>query len=195
MSQSNFFALMSRMKYITRWGLMKNTMTENIQEHSLSVAMYAHALAVISNDVCKMPVDPGMCAIAAIYHDAPEIITGDLPTPVKYFNPEIREAYKAVEESSEKRILNMLPDELRGSYEPIFAVMHDENSDVKKLVKAADRISAYVKCLEETKSGNREFAQAAVQIRQSIDKIEHPAVKYFMETFIPGFDLTLDELK
>lgn len=194
MQKSNFFALMSRMKYISRWGLMKNTIDENIQEHSLAVAMYAHALAVISQTLYNEEVDPGLCAVAAIYHDAPEILTGDLPTPVKYFNPEIRDAYKAVEESTEMRILRMLPPELLPAYTPIFSVMH-EDSLVHQIVKAADRLSAYVKCLEEMKSGNREFSQAARQIKDSIDQIDLPAVRYFMATFIDGFDLTLDELR
>jgi len=184
---------MSRMKYIARWGLMKNTIPENIQEHSLTVAMIAHALAVIGRDLFNKSTDPGLCASAAIYHDAAEILTGDLPTPIKYFSPEIRDAYKAVEQSSQDRILKMLPEELRPSYEHLFSITLKED-EVQKTIKAADRIAAYVKCLEEIKSGNREFSSAAAQIKEKIDAIELPEVRYFMDTFIDGFTLTLDEI-
>ncbi|MDP4109790.1 MAG: 5'-deoxynucleotidase [Bacillota bacterium] len=193
MKKSDFFALMSRMKYISRWGLMKNTIPENIQEHSLTVAMFAHAIAVIGRDVYHKPLDPGFCAAASIYHDAPEILTGDLPTPIKYFSPEIRDAYKAVEQSSRDRMLSMLPSELRPSFEPLFDIAPPD-SDIYKIIKAADRIAAYVKCVEEIKSGNREFSQAASQIKERLDEIDLPEVRYFMETFIDGFSRTLDEI-
>lgn len=193
MQKSNFFALMSRMKYIARWGLMKNTIPENIQEHSLTVCMIAHALAVIGRDIYHKSVDPGLCAAAAIYHDATEILTGDLPTPIKYFSPEIRDAYKAVEHSSQTRILSMLPYELQSSYKPLFDIAAEE-SEIHNLIKAADRIAAYIKCLEEIKSGNHEFSLASIQIKETIDAIKLPEARYFMETFIDGFRLTLDEI-
>ena len=182
------------MKFITRWGLMKNTIPENIQEHSLTVSMIAHALAVIGRDIYHKSVDPGLCAAAAIYHDAAEILTGDLPAPIKYFSPEIRDAYKAVEHTSQDRILSMLPAELRSSYESLFDIATLNGGDVHAIIKAADRIAAYIKCLEEIKSGNHEFSQASIQIRETIDEINLPEVRYFMETFIGGFRLTLDEI-
>lgn len=193
MQKSNFFALMSRMKFITRWGLMKNTIPENIQEHSLTVAMIAHALAVIGRDLYHKQTDPGLCAAAAIYHDATEILTGDLPTPIKYFSPEICDAYKAVEHSSKNRILLMLPEKLRPSYQSLFDTAV-KDSPVHTIIKAADRIAAYIKCLEEIKSGNLEFTRAAEQTREKIEAIDLPEVRYFMETFIDGFKLTLDEI-
>jgi 5'-deoxynucleotidase len=180
------------MKYITRWGLMRNTSTENIQEHSLQVSMLAHALAVISNTCFNGNVNPDRVAVLAIYHDSNETLTGDLPTPIKYFNPSIQRAYKELEDVSKTKLLSMLPDELKGEYQKI--LFFDENSAEGRIVKAADRLSAYIKCVEEEKAGNTEFKKAAASILKKIHDMQMPEVDYFMEHFIPGFRLTLDEL-
>ena len=189
----HFFALISRMRYIGRWGLMRNTFRENIQEHSHMVAVLAHALAVIRRDVFGGDIDPGQAAVLALYHDAPEILTGDLPTPVKYYNPEIRDAYREVETVSARRLLSMLPDALRPAYEPL--LLEDPESGYHAVVKAADKLSAYIKCVEELKAGNSEFRQAAEQTRQALEASPLPEVSYFLEHFMPGFELTLDELR
>ena len=189
----HFFALISRMRYIGRWGLMRNTFEENIQEHSHMVAVLAHALAVIRRDVFGGDIDPGQAAVLALYHDAPEILTGDLPTPVKYYNPEIRDAYREVETVSARRLLSMLPDALRPAYEPL--LLEDPESGYHAVVKAADKLSAYIKCVEEHKAGNSEFRQAAEQTRQALEASPLPEVGYFLEHFMPGFELTLDELR
>ncbi|HIY73660.1 5'-deoxynucleotidase [Intestinimonas butyriciproducens] len=189
----NFFALISRMRYIGRWGLMRNTFQENIQEHSHMVAVLAHALAVIRRDIFGGDLDPGHAAALALYHDAPEILTGDLPTPVKYYNPEIREAYREVETVSARRLLSMLPEALRPAYEPL--LLEDPESEYHTLVKAADKLSAYIKCVEELKTGNTEFRQAAEQTRRALEDSPLPEVAYFLEHFLPGFSLTLDELQ
>ena len=189
----NFFALISRMRYIGRWGLMRNTFQENIQEHSHMVAVLAHALAVIRRDLFGGDLDPEHAAVLALYHDAPEILTGDLPTPVKYYNPEIREAYREVEEVSARRLLSMLPEALRPAYEPL--LLEDPESEYHALVKAADKLSAYIKCVEEVKAGNTEFRQAAEQTYHILEDAPLPEVAYFLEHFLPGFSLTLDELQ
>ena len=187
-----FFAYLSRMRYIGRWGLMRNTFQENIQEHSHMVAVLAHALAVIRRDRFGGAVDPGRVAAVALYHDAPEIFTGDLPTPVKYANPLIREAYKAVEDSAADRLLATLPEELRPSFSPF---LRETDGEVLRLVKAADKLSAYIKCLEELKAGNGEFQSAAQQTLQDLQGYGLPELDYFMEAFLPAFSLTLDELE
>ena len=189
----NFFALISRMRYIGRWGLMRNTFQEDIQEHSHMVAVLAHALAVIRRDLFGGDLDPEHAAVLALYHDAPEILTGDLPTPVKYYNPEIREAYREVEEVSARRLLSMLPEALRPAYEPL--LLEDPESEYHALVKAADKLSAYIKCVEEVKAGNTEFRQAAEQTYHILEDSPLPEVAYFLEHFLPGFSLTLDELQ
>ena len=189
---SNFFALISRMRYIARWGLMRNALPENIQEHSHQVAVLAHALAVIRNEKFGGHVDPGAVAVAALYHDASEIFTGDMPTPIKYDNPAIQEAYKDVEKMAEQKLLGMLPSELREVYAPILTVPDEET---RCLVKAADKLSAHIKCLEELKAGNLEFRQAAEQTRRALEGYGLPEVTYFIDTFLESFTLTLDELK
>lgn len=189
----HFYAYLSRMRYINRWGLMRNTVQENIQEHSHMVAVLAHALAVIRREVFGKPADPGLAAAAALFHDAPEILTGDLPTPVKYYNPEIRDAYKQVEAFSAQKLLGMLPEYLRPAYEPLMSEDYDPST--RELVKAADKLSAYLKCVEEVKAGNNEFRQAAEQTRQALEASDLPEVAYFMEHFLPSFSLTLDELR
>ena len=187
----NFFPMIARMRYIDRWGLMRNTQVENIQEHSHMVAVLAHALAVIQNKYFGGQVDPGAVAVAALYHDASEIITGDMPTPIKYDNPEIKAAYKAVESVAEQKLLSMLPDDLRGEFEDIIT---SPDPDVHALVKAADKLSAYLKCVEELKAGNLEFKKAKEQTYAALCQNPIPALGYFMEHFLSGFELTLDEL-
>ena len=189
---NEFFALMGRMRYITRWGLMRNTFSENISEHSHMTAVLAHALAVIRNQFFDGRVDEGQVAVAALYHDAGEILTGDMPTPIKYYNPAIREAYRQVEQVAVDKLLGMLPDELRPTYS---AALSPAASEIQQLVKAADKLSAYIKCLEELKAGNTEFRQAAEQTRYALEDMELPEVDYFMEHFLPSFKLTLDELE
>lgn len=190
---SHFFAYMARMKFIRRWGLMRNTRTENIQEHSLQVSMIAHALAVIRNERFGGSVDPARVALLGVYHDAEEVITGDLPTPIKYFNPQIRDAFSELSVVAQERLLGMLPDFMRSTYEPL---IRDDRADSEELelVKAADRICAYLKCLEEAKAGNMEFSRAEQQVWRSLFQMNLPEVSYFLETFIPSFRLTLDEL-
>ena len=190
--QYRFFAMLSRMRYISRWALMRNTFEENVQEHSHMVAVLAHALALIQRDILGQPADPDRCAAAALFHDAPEILTGDLPTPIKYYNPEIKKAYKQVEAVSCEKLLAMLPDELAKSYRPL--LMESEH-DVAVIVKAADKLSAYIKCIEELKAGNSEFSSAAKQTKQALEEMRLPCLDYFMEHFLESFKLTLDELE
>ena len=189
---NEFYALLGRMRYITRWGLMRNTFSENIAEHSYQTAVLAHALALIRRDVLKLPTpDPDRCAVAALYHDASEILTGDLPTPIKYYNPEIKTAYKQVERVAGERLLNMLPPELRGSYE--HDVLEDDEA-LAPIVKAADKLSAHIKCLEEQKAGNTEFDTAARQTWEAIQAMERPELNWFVEHCLGAFALNLDQL-
>ena len=188
----SFFAYIFRMRYIARWGLMRNTFQENIQEHSHMVAVLAHGLALIQRDILGQPADPDRCATAALFHDASEILTGDLPTPIKYFNPEIKTAYKQVEAISCTKLLGLLPQELQKSYEPL---LFESEPKVAKIVKAADKLSAYLKCVEELKAGNTEFTQAEQQTRQALTDMHLPCLDYFMEHFLDSFRLTLDELE
>ena len=189
---NEFYALMGRMRYITRWGLMRNTFSENIQEHSHQVAVLAHALALIRRDVLGLPgPDPDKCAVAALYHDASEILTGDLPTPIKYYNPDIKVAYKQVERIAGERLLDMLPPQLRASYAPL--VLEDD-PDVEPIVKAADKLSAYIKCVEEQKAGNTEFDSAAQTVMQSMKEKNLPELNWFLENCLEAFALNLDQL-
>ncbi|MDD4296095.1 MAG: 5'-deoxynucleotidase [Ruminiclostridium sp.] len=190
--QFHFFAFLSRMKFITRWGLMRNTNSESIQEHSLQVSMIAHALSLIKNTYFGGCVNSERIAVLAMYHDSNETITGDLPTPIKYYNPSISNAYKDLENISKEKLLSMLPEELADEYRRI--LFFGEASDEGKIVKAADRISAYIKCLEEEKTGNTEFKKAAAATLKKINEMDLPEVNYFMDNFIYGFKLTLDEL-
>ena len=189
----HFFALIARMRYIDRWGLMRNTRTENIQEHSHMTAVLAHALAVIGRQKFGGTVDPGEAAVAALYHDASEILTGDLPTPVKYDNPAIRDAYKAVEAVAADKLLSLLPEELRPAFAPY--VREELEPELMQVVKAADKLSAHLKCLEELNAGNLEFRRAAEQTREALEALDLPALHYFMEKFLPSFSLSLDELQ
>jgi 5'-deoxynucleotidase len=190
---SHFFAYMARMKFIRRWGLMHNTYPENVQEHSLRVAVIAHALALIRNRMHGGGVNPERVATLALYHDSSEVLTGDLPTPVKYFNPEIRTAYQGIERVAQQKLLDMLPDALRAEYRPYLFGAPDDRPHWE-LVKAADRLAAYTKCLEELAAGNREFSKAEKALRASVEALDLPEVRYFMDTFVPSFALTLDEL-
>lgn len=189
---NEFFALLGRMRYITRWGLMRNTFSENIQEHSHQVAVLAHALALIRRDILKLEgPDPEHCAVAALYHDASEILTGDLPTPIKYYNPEIKDAYKQVERIAGNRLLDLLPPELRDSYAHL--VLEDEEA-VTPIVKAADKLSAYIKCVEEQKAGNTEFDSAADQTMASLQQLHLPELDWFLDNCLEAFTLNLDQL-
>ena len=187
----NFFAYISRMRYIVRWSLMRNALQENIQEHSHMVAVLAHALGIIRRDVFLRPCEPDKCAAAALYHDCSEILTGDLPTPIKYHSPDIMAAYKQVEQIANDKLLATLPEALRNAFAPY---MQEEDEDIREIVKAADKLSAYIKCIEERKAGNNEFLSAEKQTRAKLDESELPELKYFLENFIPAFELTLDEL-
>ena len=189
---NEFYALMGRMRYITRWGLMRNTFSENIAEHSHQVSVLAHALALIRRDILKLPTpDPDRCAVAALYHDASEILTGDLPTPIKYYNPVIKEAYKQVERIAGNRLLDMLPQELRASYEHY--VLEDDEA-LEPFVKAADKLSAHIKCLEEQKAGNTEFDTAAKQTWESLKEMGRPELDWFLDNCLPAFALNIDQL-
>lgn len=190
---SHFFAYLSRMKYIERWGLMRNTRNENIQEHSLQVAMISHSLAIIKNKYFNGEVDPEKAAVFGMFHEVSEVITGDLPTPIKYFNPDIKKAYKDIEEVASAKLLKMLPNDLKEEYRTLL-FKDDRYEKVWKIVKAADKICAYLKCIEELKAGNQEFAKAKKTLESEIEKLKMPEVEYFMKTFVPSFSLTLDEL-
>lgn len=188
----SFFAFLSRLKYIQRWGLMRSAVPENVQEHSHMVAVLAHALAVIRRETFGGAIDPGHVAAVALYHDAPEIFTGDLPTPVKYANPAIRDAYKAVEQNAAQRLTQMLPESLRPAFSQL---LEETDPQVLAIVKAADKLAAYLKCLEELKAGNREFQSAAEQTLQALRSYDLPELHEFMRLFLPAFQLTLDELE
>jgi len=187
----HFFAYMARMRFIDRWALMRNSYTENIQEHSHQVAILAHALAVLRNEYFGGQVDTGAVAVAALYHDASEILTGDLPTPIKYYNPDIRDAYKQVEAIACRKLTGMLPEKLQDIYA---GLLTPADPQVEELVKAADKLSAYLKCVEEVKGGNLEFKKAKEQTYAALCRDPIPALQYFMDNFLEGFSLTLDEL-
>ena len=189
---NEFYALMSRMRYITRWGLMRNTFSENISEHSFQVAVLAHALALIRRDILHLEgPDPDRCAVAALYHDVTEILTGDLPTPIKYYNPDIKAAYKQVEQIAATRLLEMMPPELRKSYEHL--VMEDD-PEVEPIVKDADKLAAHIKCLEEQKAGNTDFDSAAKQTWDAMRAMNMPELNWFLDFCLGAFKLDLDQL-
>ena len=188
----SFFAYIFRMRYIARWALMRNTRTENVEEHSYEVAVLAHALAAIGREVYHKDADPDRAAAAALFHDAPEIITGDMPTPIKYYNPELKTAYKRVEAVAQDKLLSMLPPELTSVYEPL---VRESGENVRRYVKAADKLSAYIKCVEEEKAGNSEFKKAAGQTMAALKEMDMEELDWFMERFLPAFELTLDELQ
>ena len=189
---NEFYALLGRMRYITRWGLMRNTFSENIQEHSHQVAVLAHALALIRREILHLEgPDPEKCAAAALYHDASEILTGDLPTPIKYHDPQIRAAYKRVERLYGERLLDLLPPALRKHYAPY--VLEDD-PELEPIVKGADKLSAYIKCIEEQKAGNTEFDTAAKQTMAAIEAMDRPELQWFTQNCLPAFAKNLDEL-
>jgi len=192
MKESKFFAVVSRMKYINRWSLMRNTITENISEHSLETAFIAHAIALIRNKRFGGNVDPERCALLAMYHDTTEIITGDLPTPVKYYNSDIKGAYDEIEKKAENTLLSYLPDDLREYYEPLLSPTEEEK-ELWQLVKGADKLSALIKCIEERKMGNADFLSAEKSTLKAVQKMDIPEVKVFLDEFIPAYGLTLDE--
>ena len=189
---NEFYALLGRMRYITRWGLMRNTFSENIQEHSHQVAVLAHALALIRRDILGLPgADPDKCAVAALYHDASEILTGDLPTPIKYYNPGIKDAYKQVERIAGERLLSMLPPQLVDSYA---SLVLEDDAEVLPTVKAADKLSAHIKCIEEQKAGNTEFDSATTATLAALQKLHMPELDWFLENCLEPFTRNLDQL-
>ncbi len=194
MKENHFYAMLARMKYIERWGLMYNSRPENLSEHTLEVAFLTHALITLHNRRFGGELDPGTGVLYALYHDCSEIITGDLPTPVKYYNPQIKEAYKRVEQVASRRLLDMLPQDLRQDYDA-YLDPGEEAGRYLPYVKAADRLSALIKCLEEHKQGNREFDRARETTRQALLDMKLPEVEVFMEESLPSYELTLDELK
>lgn len=191
MKHYSFFAYLFRMRFISRWALMRNTRVENVEEHSYEVAVLAHALAVIGRDVLGKDTDPNAAAVSALFHDAPEIITGDMPTPVKYHNPQLKSAYKQVELVAQNKLLSMLPPELIPAYEPI---MRESGEDMQAYVKAADKLSAWLKCQEELKAGNTEFKRAAGETMTALKNLGMPEVDWFLEHLGGAFQLTLDDL-
>lgn len=192
MSQGHsFFAYIFRMRYIARWALMRNTRTENVEEHSYEVAVLAHALAVIGRDVFQKELDPDKTAVAALFHDVPEIITGDMPTPIKYNNPTLQTAYKQVERTAQDKLLAMLPPELVPAYEP---QVRESDETVRRYVKAADKLAAWLKCQEELKAGNTEFGRAAGETMAALCAMDMEEVDWFMERMGGAFQLTLDDL-
>ena len=189
---NEFYALLGRMRYITRWGLMRNSVSESLSEHSYMTAVLAHALALIRREILNMEgPDPDRCAVAALYHDASEILTGDLPTPIKYYNPEIKSAYKEVERIAAGKLLDMLPPELRKCYE--HDVLEDDK-DLAPIIKAADKLSAHIKCLEEQKAGNTEFDSAAQQTWEAMKQMNRPELDWFLNFCLGAFSLNLDQL-
>lgn len=185
MKQYSFFALLSRMKYISRWGLMRNARTENLSEHTLETAYFAHALALLSG------IDPGRVVLCALYHDCSEILTGDMPTPVKYHSAEMKATYKQVENEASRRLLATLPDALSSCYEAHF---FEQDADVLRLVKAADKLSALAKCMEEVQMGNHDFKSAAQAQLAALRQMNIPAVETFIADYLPAYDMTLDEM-
>lgn len=189
---SNFFAMVSRMRLINRWALMQNTVQENIAEHSHNTAVIAHALCVIGNKKFGKSYNAERCALLAVYHDATEVITGDMPTPVKYGSEEMKSVYKGVEKIAGNRLLEMLPGEFKDEYSPLFN-RQSEDGELWKIVKAADKIDALIKCINETRMGNKEFEKALEAQKKMIDEIDMPEVEYFRNEFLPAYYLTLDE--
>ena len=195
MTSSNFYAMLSRMKYINRWGLMNNTRQENISEHSQQAAVLTHCLVLIHNKRFGGKLDAERAALLAVFHDSTEIITGDMPTPIKYQNPGIIDAYKQIEEKAADRLVSLLPEDFQEEYEAILKQSGEQDEQLRKFVKAADRYSALIKCIEEMRMGNDEFRMAKETIQKSIDDMGMPETKVFEEEFLPSFYLALDELE
>lgn len=192
-NKSNFFAMMARMKYVNRWGLMRNTLNESIAEHTLDVIMLSHALVVIANTYFDNDLDEGRVALLAAYHDAPEIMTGDMPTPVKYLNDDIKNAYRGVEDAVKETFVSSLPGDMQDTYDSIINGREDEDAVLFKYVKAADKLSALIKCIEEEQMGNVDFASAKESTQKIIEDMHMPELDFFMENFLPGYYMTLDE--
>ncbi len=190
--KKSFYAYLSRLKHIKRWGLMRNTLEENVSEHSFDVAVIAHALAVINREMFGGSISEAEAVLAALYHEAGEAITGDLPTPVKYFDDSIAKAYQNIEAHAQRTMAEMLPGQMKARIAPY--VLGEVDPEVKRIVKAADKICAYVKCVEEKKSGNTEFTKAEAQTLKAIKRMNMPEADYFLENFTEGYLLTLDEL-
>ncbi|GHU83597.1 5'-deoxynucleotidase [Clostridia bacterium] len=193
MNHYSFFAMITRMKYINRWGLMNNTRQENLSEHSLEVAVIAHSLAVIHNVRFGGNVNTERAALLGIYHDSSEIITGDLPTPIKYYNPDIQTAYKSIEAAAQERLVKLLPEDLAPIYANILTPAN-EDTELLKFIKAADKLSALIKCIEELRMGNKEFSKAENSTRKALEAMSLPEVNVFMQELLPAFELTLDDL-
>ncbi len=193
MNQSHFFAHLSRLKLITRWPLMRNVQAENVSEHSLQVAMVAHALAVINNQIFGAALNADRIALIALYHDASEVLTGDLPTPVKYYNAQIAHEYKKIEEIARHKLIEMLPQALRAAYTTLLDEQQ-HNEDERTIVKQADSLCAYLKCLEELSAGNHEFSLAKTRLEKTLEQRRSPATDYFLQVFVPSFSLSLDEI-
>lgn len=189
----HFFAMLSRMKNINRWGLMRNTRTENLCEHSFETAVIAHALAVLKNARFGGHADPERAATLALFHDASEIMTGDMPTPVKYYSTKIRSAYREVEAEARERLLSFLPEDLRGTYAPLLGAGEEVDVELLEIVKAADKISAVIKCVEEKRMGNSEFSSAEISLRAAVENMHLPEADCFLREFLPSYSLTLDE--
>lgn len=187
--KSHFYAILSRMKYIKRWGLMRNTREENLSEHSLEVSLIAHALAVISNKRLNNNIDANLVAVCALFHDTSEILTGDLPTPIKYHNPEIKEAYKKIENIAENELIEMLPEDMR----EVFSGLYSPDDETKKIIKAADKLSALIKCIDERNMGNKEFKSAEESTLKAIKTLNMKEVEIFIDEFLDSFSMTLDE--
>lgn len=192
--ENGFFAMVSRMKYINRWALMRNEHSENLSEHSFEVAVIAHALAVIGNKRFGKSYNGERAALLGLYHDTPETLTGDMPTPVKYYSDEVRNAYKTVEENACRSIISMLPEDMRAEFSPFF-IASAEDAELHRLVKAADKISALIKCIEEKKAGNSEFIKAGEELGKAVSSFGLPEAEVFVNEFLPANELTLDELK
>lgn len=190
---SHFFAYLSKLRWIRRWGLKRNAIDENVMEHSWEVATIAHALALIRNRRCQGRVDANAVAAAALFHDASEVITGDLPSPVKYHNAAITNAYKELERAAERDLLALLPEDLRDDYQQL--LLEDElPPEHRELIKAADTLAAYIKCRAELRAGNPEFADAEEDLRKRLQSLQLPEVQIFVDTFLPSYELTLDQL-
>ncbi|MBE6621732.1 MAG: 5'-deoxynucleotidase [Ruminococcaceae bacterium] len=190
---SSFFALLFRQKYIRRWGLMRSSIPETLAEHTAEAAVIAHALAVIGNTVYGKSYDPDRAAALALFHDAPEVLTGDLPTPIKYFSPEMKAGYSKIEENAVETLLSKLPDELKGAYEPLLTPA-EADAETMRLIKIADRLCAYIKCLTEEAGGNRDFLSARRSIEQDLDRIDSDELRYFREHLLGAFSLTIDDM-
>ena len=193
MKQSHFFAHLARMKLIQRWPLMRSISNENISEHSLQVAFVAHALALIKNKKFDGQLNPEHIALLGMYHDTSEVLTGDLPTPVKYYNPDIAQEYKKIESAAEQRLLSMLPEEFQDDFAP-FLISGTASEEEQSIVKQADTICAYLKCLEELSAGNHEYEQAKRRLEETLEQRKSPEMDYFLTTFAPSFELSLDEI-